>query len=520
MHALLARLTLRQAIIGFVALAAAAACMLGGAAFVQNRMAEGLTDRLLNDIKLARAAGSVDMMHDALRGDVLSAQLTAQAGNASGKDDALKDLREHVKTMQEAFETVVQLSAAQSATRQAADSARPLVLDYQRQAEKTIQELFGGAGEASVATFMAQFDKLESELEALSGAVEKSAEDSVSQRDAFFANARLALGGTLALSVLALAGFSVVFPRLMYGRLGGEPAELRTLAQAIADGNLAARLDPRLLRQGSVGEALLKMRDALRDSVRTIRLSADQIAAGSAQIARGNDDLATRTEQQASRVQETASAMDQVKGSVAQTADHARSASELATRACDVAQRGGTAVGRMLTTMDDIQASSRKIAEIISTIDSIAFQTNILALNAAVEAARAGDHGRGFAVVASEVRALAQRSAAAAREIKDLIDASVAKVEAGHVQASDAGTTMREIVDQVQRVTALIGEISAAAAEQNGGIGGINQSVTEIDRTTQSNAALVEQSAASAATLAEQAQALNRSMERFQLAEG
>jgi methyl-accepting chemotaxis protein len=333
-------------------------------------------------------------------------------------------------------------------------------------------------------------------------------------------NARLALGGTLALSVLALAGFSVVFPRLMYGRLGGEPAELRTLAQAIADGNLAARLDPRLLRQGSVGEALLKMRDALRDSVRTIRLSADQIAAGSAQIARGNDDLATRTEQQASRVQETASAMDQVKGSVAQTADHARSASELATRACDVAQRGGTAVGRMLTTMDDIQASSRKIAEIIGTIDSIAFQTNILALNAAVEAARAGDHGRGFAVVASEVRALAQRSAAAAREIKDLIDASVAKVEAGHVQASDAGTTMREIVEQVQRVTALIGEISAAAAEQNGGIGGINQSVTEIDRTTQSNAALVEQSAASAATLAEQAQALNRSMERFQLAEG
>jgi methyl-accepting chemotaxis protein len=185
-----------------------------------------------------------------------------------------------------------------------------------------------------------------------------------------------------------------------------------------------------------------------------------------------------------------------------------------------VAQRGGTAVGRMLTTMDDIQASSRKIAEIIGTIDSIAFQTNILALNAAVEAARAGDHGRGFAVVASEVRALAQRSAAAAREIKDLIDASVAKVEAGHVQASDAGTTMREIVEQVQRVTALIGEISAAAAEQNGGIGGINQSVTEIDRTTQSNAALVEQSAASAATLAEQAQALNRSMERFQLAEG
>ncbi|NUP88094.1 MAG: chemotaxis protein, partial [Burkholderiaceae bacterium] len=248
-----------------------------------------------------------------------------------------------------------------------------------------------------------------------------------------------------------------------------------------------------------------------------IRQTADSIQVASTEVATGNQDLSQRTEQAASNLQQTASSMEQLTATVRQSADAAAQANQLAASAAEVAQRGGQVVQQVVTTMDAINASSKKIADIIGVIDGIAFQTNILALNAAVEAARAGEQGRGFAVVAGEVRSLAQRSAEAAREIKALIGNSVDKVETGSRLVTDAGSTMNEIVASVQRVTDIIGEITAASSEQSAGLGTINVSVVQLDQMTQQNAALVEESAAAAESLRDQASRLAGLVATFRL---
>jgi len=322
----------------------------------------------------------------------------------------------------------------------------------------------------------------------------------------------------LAACLLALAGGSALAWRL--ARSIVRPVdEAARFAQAIAAGDLAADLQVRGQDEtAALQRALLAMRDALAALVGQVRASADNIRVASTEVASGNADLSGRTEQAASSLQQTASSMEQVTGTVQQTSDAARQASQLAASAASVAQRGGSVVSQVVATMDEINASSKKIADIIGVIDGIAFQTNILALNAAVEAARAGEQGRGFAVVAGEVRSLAQRSAEAAREIKSLIGSSVDRVEAGSKLVGDAGSTMGEIVASVQRVTDIIGEIAAAAAEQTGGIGQINSAVGALDRMTQQNAALVEQSAAAAESLKDQAARLNEVVGTFRLA--
>jgi methyl-accepting chemotaxis protein len=248
-----------------------------------------------------------------------------------------------------------------------------------------------------------------------------------------------------------------------------------------------------------------------------VRGGVEQLSAASREIALGNADLSARTEQQAANLQQTAASMEEMTSTLRSSADTAQQASELASGASAVAARGGQVVGNVVARMDEISAASRKIAEIIGVIDGIAFQTNILALNAAVEAARAGDQGRGFAVVAGEVRSLAQRSAQAAKEIKALIDDSVAKVASGAALVNEAGRTMGDIVQQVQRVTDLIGEISTATLQQTGGLTQVNQAVGQLDQMTQQNAALVEQSAAAAESLNGQAAQLARSVAVFKL---
>ncbi len=294
-----------------------------------------------------------------------------------------------------------------------------------------------------------------------------------------------------------------------------------TMAQSIADMDLTGVPQTSYANDetGRLLRAIDIMRAALQRSLRQMRGVVDNVSTASMQIATGNQDLSARTEQTASNLEETASSMEELTSTVRQSADSARQANQLASSAAQVAQRGGQVVAQVVATMDEINASSSKIADIIGVIDGIAFQTNILALNAAVEAARAGEQGRGFAVVASEVRSLAGRSADAAKEIKTLIDASVSSVQSGAKQVQDAGSTMSEIVASVSRVTDIIGEISAAASEQSQGIGQINAAVNQLDQMTQQNAALVEESTAAAESLKEQARLLAEAVSTFKLGE-
>ncbi|MFI5445995.1 methyl-accepting chemotaxis protein [Polaromonas sp. UC242_47] len=290
------------------------------------------------------------------------------------------------------------------------------------------------------------------------------------------------------------------------------------LAETVASGDLSSTIVVSSRDEtGQLMQALKHMNDSLSKVVGEVRQGTDTIATASSQIASGNQDLSSRTEEQASSLEETAASMEELTSTVKQNADNARQANQLAVSASSVAVRGGSVVAEVVGTMGAINASSRKIVDIIGVIDGIAFQTNILALNAAVEAARAGEQGRGFAVVAAEVRNLAQRSAAAAKEIKTLIGDSVDKVEEGSKQVAEAGKTMDEIVDSVKRVTDIMAEITAASQEQTSGIEQINQAITQMDQVTQQNAALVEEAAAAAASLQEQASGLSQVVSVFKL---
>ncbi|MFM0337219.1 methyl-accepting chemotaxis protein [Paraburkholderia fungorum] len=271
---------------------------------------------------------------------------------------------------------------------------------------------------------------------------------------------------------------------------------------------------------GQLLEGIARMQRSLTETVRSVRSGSESIATATRQIAAGNIDLSSRTEEQASALQETASSMEELTGTVKQNADNARQASALAANASEIANKGSAVVGEVVGTMGDINQSSAKIADIISIIEGIAFQTNILALNAAVEAARAGEEGRGFAVVAGEVRSLAQRSSAAAKEIKELIDTSVERVQSGSALVDEAGRTMTEIIGAVQRVTDIMGEIAAASEEQSSGIDQVARAVTQMDEVTQQNAALVEEAAAAAQSLEDQAGKLRTAVAVFQLEEG
>ena len=358
-------------------------------------------------------------------------------------------------------------------------------------------------------------DRAPSELlgqarEQIVAATEKSVEQAQasSERATFLSLLAMVLGAGAAIAAGVLVSRSIVRPL----------DRAVEVAKTVAAGDLRARIEVTTNDEtGQLLQALKDMNASLKQIVSRVRSGAETISVASDEIAQGNMDLSSRTEQQAGALEETASSMEELTSTVKQNADNARQANQLAISACDVASKGGDVVERAVTTMASISESSKQIADIIGVIDGIAFQTNILALNAAVEAARAGEQGRGFAVVASEVRNLAQRSATAAKEIKLLIGDSVERVETGSALVNEAGATMNEIVASVKRVMDIMGEISAATSEQGSGLEQINIAVTEMDTTTQQNAALVEEAAAAAQALREQTAALNEVVGVFKL---
>jgi methyl-accepting chemotaxis protein len=397
-----------------------------------------------------------------------------------------------------------------------ADTAGP----YEAAMAKAIGFGLAGDDPSAIATLLkdvrpvqsAYFKAVDALVQAQQEAMAEAARDvgAITTRDSLLMLGLAAVAAALSAAVAWSVTRSIVRPL----------QDAVAVAKTVAAGNQSSRIASGARDEtGDLLRSMQAMNDALAGLVGQVRQSSESIATGSTQIALGSVDLSQRTEEQASNLQQTAASMEQLTGTVRNSADTARQANELAVGAMAAAREGGDTVAQVVSTMQDIAASSKRIADIIGVIDGIAFQTNILALNAAVEAARAGEQGRGFAVVASEVRSLAQRSAGAAKEIKALIGSSVERVDAGASQADAAGQAMGRIVEQVQRVGQLIGEISGATVEQSAGIGQIGQAVAQLDEVTQQNAALVEESTAAAESLRDQAARLSELVRRFRLAE-
>ncbi|TWI63490.1 methyl-accepting chemotaxis protein [Pseudoduganella lurida] len=426
-------------------------------------------------------------------------------------------------------------SVGEQATRLRTNLGKLAAIDGQRETGERLAKEFDAyyAPALSAARIMLEMEegdpqatvgRMQSALAVLNTDLQKTNETAKAQFKAGIDNSERSVNKVLTTMVLAalivilsLALVSWFVVRAIWQQLGGEPEYARDIAAAVAAGDLSMDIHTHPTDSTSLLAALKEMRDRLANMVADIKSSAETIAGASAEISSGNTDLAARTESQAGSLESTARAMDELTGAVRQNAANANQANALVMNASSIATRGGQVVGGVVTTMGEINTSAHKIVEIISVIDGIAFQTNILALNAAVEAARAGEQGRGFAVVASEVRNLAHRSAAAAKEIKELIGDSVAKVNAGSALVDEAGITMGQIVDSVKKVHDIMAEISEAGQRQSEGIDDIGKAIASIDDMTQQNSALVEEASAAAMSLLDQTEQLSSALAVFKL---
>ena len=506
---------MRSQIIALGLAGVAAAAATGGIGLLSGRHLGGTIGDVIGTSQALQHSQEADMMHDAVRGDAQLAVLGALQNEPARIDEAQKDLREHGQNFEQQLKALRALTP-DATTLAALDAVEPKVRAYLDTASRVVAGARSNpAGvQQDLQALQASFLALEDAMEQLSDSITGNYRLQSEAASAAVAQTQWLIAATLLVTGALLAGAAF----WLSGQMTRPMRSAVEAADRLAEGDLSRAIEPEgndETRQ--LLGAMARMRDSLRDIVQHVKSNADEVANASLQIAQGNQDLSRRTEEQAFGLQQTASTMDQLNSTVSHNADNAQKANELASSAASIAAQGGRVVDEVVETMRGINGSSKKIADIIGVIDGIAFQTNILALNAAVEAARAGEQGRGFAVVAGEVRSLAGRSAEAAREIKQLIQASVEKVETGARLVQDAGSTMGEIVGSVQRVGDIIGEITAAASEQAGGIGQVNQAVGQLDQMTQQNAALVEESAAAAHSLREQAARLAAAVQVFRL---
>jgi methyl-accepting chemotaxis protein len=465
-----------------------------------NAKIEAINGMLDNVRNVALVARDLVLLEDEKQ---LAAEFNRIAAERSTYKTNLDKLTAIVKR-EKGKELLARIDVERAATRPAVDKAAALaVANKKAEAGKVLLEEVRPAQAKWIAA-----------MEDMIRFQDKLGDEAVQEARATYESARLLM---ILMASAALLGGAVVAWTITRSITQPLNAAVQ-VAQTVASGDLTSRIEVKTQDEtGQLLRALKAMNDSLVNIVGEVRTGTETIATASGQIASGNLDLSSRTEEQASSLEETASSMEELTSTVKQNADNARQANQLAVSASEVASKGGSVVSQVVGTMGSINASSKKIVDIIGVIDGIAFQTNILALNAAVEAARAGEQGRGFAVVASEVRNLAQRSAAAAKEIKVLIDDSVTKVDAGTRLVDEAGATMGEIVDSIRRVTDIMGEITAASAEQTSGIEQINQAIVQMDQVTQQNASLVEEAAAAAESMQDQATKLMQTVGVFKM---
>ena len=512
---LMRRFTIRLRMIGAIAMVLGLFALIGVVGAVGGWKLKTLNEALAaSSVQSATALGEV--RHRLAQARLLEKQMVIDSGSAKAVASLRDGWQAEVAATRQALGKLLQGHSGEAealvrATQQGVDG-------YANAAQPVLAKIHDGLyADAAVANRMlepAQMEvrSVEQQVQRIADLVTAESQHSQAEFAAAMQTVFLAFGATLVVVVLVVAPLTL----LNSVSITRPIAHASKVAESIAKGDLTRTIHAEGRDEASaLLSALDHMQASLRHVVGQVQVSSRHLQAASGEIASGNTNLSQRTEQAAGALQQTASSMEQLTGTVGHTAESARTANQLARSAAAVAARGGDVVAQVVSTMEEINTSSKKIADIIGTIDGIAFQTNILALNAAVEAARAGEQGRGFAVVAGEVRSLAQRSAEAAREIKSLIGNSVEKVESGSRLVQDAGNTMGEIVASVQRVSDIIGEISAAAAEQSTGIGSVNVAVSQLDQMTQQNAALVEQSAAAAESLKAQSIQLDTVIARF-----
>jgi len=506
---------LRDQIICYGLVGALSALLVGGIGLLSTRQQSSALDEVVQATLAVRSSMDSDMMHDAIRADVMAALLAADEKDEAGGEEARKSLAEHRKRFEDSLGELKDVALPPD-VQQTLAATMPMIKAYGDNAEgvRAKAAADASAARALMPEFMKDFEALEKQMERLGDSIQKHAQNiSASGRGTAQSSQRwivIALAGSLAL----VGGAAIVLTRHMSRSMHAAVE----VADRFARGDLSGTIVP----SGNVEtrqllDSLARMQGSFSAMVHGVRGNAESVATASAQISAGNNDLSARTEHQASALQKTAASMEQLSATVRQNADNARQANQLAHGASEVATQGGTVIGDVVSTMKGIDDSSKRIADIIGVIDGIAFQTNILALNAAVEAARAGEQGRGFAVVAGEVRNLAQRSAAAAKEIKGLIQTSVERVGRGTELVDRAGATMHEIVESIQRVTFIMREISTASEEQSQGVAQVGDAVAQMDQATQQNASLVEESAAAAESLKAQASQLVTAIAQFRL---